>query len=127
MCLPVLVHGAYRDLEDAEVTIKHSGAEATDMVGKRWRKFCSAPQDDSFAVLVPVVGARETGVFDAELHRYGYANPDDAPQVETAGVVAVAEDRKPTRREQFLTPAPKGDKRTKAYRAWKQAKAAATE
>ena len=71
---------------------------------------------------------REPGVYDAKLHRYVYANPADAPKVQSASTVAVAEDRPKTRRDQWMPkaeaePKPKRvDRRTKAYKA-KQAAA----
>ena len=104
--------------------IKHSGAEATDMVGKRWREFCSEPQADDFTPLEQASTLRERGVYDEKLHRYVYPDGGE-PQAEPVGVVAVAEDCKPTRRESFAPTKPARrrrlrdgvDRRTKAYKS----------
>lgn len=108
--------------------IKHSGAEAKDMVGKRWREFCSVAQpDDRIVAVADARAPKEPGVYDAKLHRYVYPK-GSKPKVETAGVVDVAEDRKPTRRESFAPSKSKRvDRRTRAYKKSQRVLAAAKE
>ncbi len=92
--------------------VKHSGAEATDMVGKRWRAFCSESQADNFTPLEQPSTLREPGVYDEKLHRYVYPDSNE-PQVEVANAAAVdvAEDKPATRKDEWTDkPKPKPNK-----------------
>ena len=101
-----------------------------DLLHRRWATFCSVPQsDDGVVPDVILRPSRETGVYDEKLHRYVYPDGNE-PKAEAAGVVAVAEDRKPTRRESFAPSKPPKrvrrprdgvDRRTKAYKESDQA------